>query len=149
APGASCNLQISFTATAAGVDTAALLTITSNNGVATSVQSVPFEGLATGATVATFSGLSPSQTIAAGTATATLSGVIGNGTAFPPAGELIQIDVGPYTAFAALGANGTFTKNFNTSFIAGSATPYPITYHFPGDVIFTSADNSATTLTVT
>jgi hypothetical protein len=97
---------------------------------------------------ATFSGLTPSQSIAAGTASINLSGVIGNGTSYPPSGETVTITIGSVTQTATIGANGAFSTTFPTASIAASTTPYAITYTYSSDGIFTSATNNSTTLTV-
>jgi len=147
AGGATCGLQLAFKPVATGGLTA-FVTITSTNGLASSTQSAPLSGTATGATVATFSGLTHSQAITVGTASVTLAGVIGNGTIFPAAGETLSIAINGIRQTAAIGAAGAFSVVFPTATIPASVTPYPITYSFPGDATFTSATDTSTTLTV-
>jgi uncharacterized repeat protein (TIGR01451 family) len=147
AGGAACPLQVAFAPTVTGTLTA-LVTITSTNGLASFTQSAPLNGTATGTTVATFSGLTPSQAITGGAASISLAGVIGNGTTFPTAGEIVSITINGVTQNAAIGTSGTFSATFATSTIPGSTTPYTITYNFAGDAIFAAVTNSSTTLTV-
>ncbi len=135
AAGASCNLQVTFKPLAAGARVA-LVSIKNNNGVANNSQSIPLNGTGTGSTVSTFSGLTPSQSITVGAASITLSGVIGNGTSFPAAGETVFISLSGITRNVAIGANGAFSVVFPTATIPVSATPYAITYSFAGDSIF-------------
>ena len=147
AAGASCNLQVTFKPVAAGARVA-LVSIKNNNGIANNLQSVPLSGIGTGSTAATFSALTPSQSITVGAASINLSGVIGNGNAFPTAGETVSITIDGATHNASIGANGAFSISFPTATIPVSATPYAITYSFAGDATFTAATNSSTTLTV-
>jgi uncharacterized repeat protein (TIGR01451 family) len=97
----------------------------------------------------TFSGLPPSQSIPAGTSSATLGGVIGNGTQFAPSGETVSITINGSKQTATIGSNGAFSLQFPTAGIPASATPYSITYSYAGDSLLSSATNSSTTLTVT
>ena len=95
-----------------------------------------------------FSGLTPSQSIPAGTASINLSGVIGSGATFVPTGETVTITINGIVATTTTGANGTFSSAFSTANIPASTTPYPITYSYTGDGIFTAAADSSTALTV-
>jgi YVTN family beta-propeller protein len=95
-----------------------------------------------------FSGLTPSQSITVGTSAATLGGVIGNGNAFPTAGETVSVTINGITHPATIGSGGVFTLSFPTAAIPASATAYPITYSFPGDSTFGPASDSSTALTV-
>jgi trimeric autotransporter adhesin len=145
--GATCTLQATFKPLAAG-SRLALVSIISTNGTSPFLQSAPLSGTGTGSTVSTFSGLTPSQSITVGAASVNLSGVIGNGSSFPSSGETISISINGITENVVIGANGAFSISFPTANIPVSATPYTITYSFPGDATFTSASNSSTTLTV-
>jgi hypothetical protein len=100
------------------------------------------------AATTSFSGLTPSQSIPAGTATITLSGVIGSGTNYPPSGEMVSITINGVMQSATIGVNGVFSTSFNTANIPASATAYPITYNYGGDTNYAPATDSSTALTV-
>ena len=80
-----------------------------------------------------FSNLTPSQAITAGTSAISLSGGIGNGNAFPPTGETVGVTINGVTQQAKIVTGGAFSTSFPTANIPASATPYPITYSYPGD----------------
>jgi uncharacterized repeat protein (TIGR01451 family) len=105
---------------------------------AVTVQAVP----------ASFSGLTPSQSILFGATSITVGGTIGNGTTFPAPGEVVSITINGATQTATIGSNGTFSIAFPTATIPASVTPYPITYSFAGDAIFSAVTYTSTTLTV-
>ncbi len=96
-----------------------------------------------------FSGLS-SNTITFGTATVMLSGTVSAGSAFPAAGDTVQITINGATQSATItGTSGGFSTSFPTATIPASSTPYTVTYKFLGDSNFASVTNNSTTLTVT
>jgi YVTN family beta-propeller protein len=96
-----------------------------------------------------FSNLTPSQSINAGTSSIALSGTISApGPAYPPSGETVSVTINNSTQNATIGTNGAFLLNFPVATIPASATPYTITYNYPGDSDFASASNSASALTV-
>jgi uncharacterized repeat protein (TIGR01451 family) len=149
-------LSCSFgTITASQTFTIGLLSPTSSIGTFTDTATTVFgtqqilsiATLAVQGITATFSNLTPSQTIQAGTASITLSGAIGNGEQFP-VGETVSISIGSVTQQVTIGNAGAFSTTFPTTALAGSSTPYPITYTYAGDGTFTPATNSSTTLTV-
>jgi uncharacterized repeat protein (TIGR01451 family) len=100
------------------------------------------------AATATFSNLTPSQSITVGTSSVTLGGLISNGNAFPTPGELITITVNGVSQTTPITTGGTFSTSFSTANIPASATPYTITYSYPGDTTFGPTSDSSTTLTV-
>jgi hypothetical protein len=89
----------------------------------------------------TFSNLT-SPTIVAGTATTTVSGTIGAGSFFPPAGDYVVMTLNGVSQEVAVGGNGTFSTTFNTSALA--AGTYTISYSFVGDGNFADASGSST-----
>ncbi len=119
--------------------------VTATNQQILSIASITVQALPT----PMFSGLTPSQSIAFGTPSITLSGKIGSGTIFPPAGEKVSITINDVTRTATIGSNGAFTTSFPTVTIPTSATPYSITYSFAGDATLGAATNTSTTLTIT
>ncbi len=97
-------------------------------------------------TSTSFSGLS-SQTIAYGTSSIGLSGrLVAPGSI--PAGETITITINGAADTVSLSSNGTFSTTFDTATIPASATPYAITYDYPGDANYSSATDNSTALTV-
>ena len=79
----------------------------------------------------------------------TISGTVAAGGSYPPSGESVNVTIGSTTEPATIGANGVFSVSFPTATINASATPYPITYTYPGDNNFTAVtNNSSSTLTV-
>ena len=99
------------------------------------------------ATVA-FSNLTPSQSISVGTSAISLSGMISNGNMFPTTGETISVTINGVTQQANIVTGGAFQTSFPTVNIPASATPYTITYSYPGDATFGPTSDSSTTLTV-
>jgi uncharacterized repeat protein (TIGR01451 family) len=97
---------------------------------------------------ATFSNLTPSQAITAGTSAISLSGIISSGNMFPTTGETVGVTINGITQQATIVTGGAFQTSFPTANIPASATPYPITYSYPGDGTFGPATDSSTTLTV-
>jgi probable HAF family extracellular repeat protein/YVTN family beta-propeller protein len=85
-----------------------------------------------------------SPTITYGTAETTLSGTI-SGAAGTPTGE-VEITLDGVTLLAAIQPDGSFAATFGTAALGVDA--HPITYHYNGDAIYTSADGNGT-LTVT
>jgi autotransporter-associated beta strand protein len=99
-----------------------------------------------------FSDLTPSQAISASTAGITLSGTVsGAGPIYPANGEPITVVInGNSQSTTVNDATGDFSINYNSSAIPGSATPYTITYYYPGNgTTLSGAVNTSTTLTVT
>ena len=105
---------------------------------AVTVQAVP----------ASFSGLAPSQSILFGATSITVGGTIGNGATFPASGEIVSITINGATQTATIGSNGSFSVMFPTATIPASVSPYPITYSYAGDAIFSAVTDSSTTLSV-
>ncbi|MEI6674778.1 MAG: LamG-like jellyroll fold domain-containing protein [Verrucomicrobiota bacterium] len=103
-------------------------------------------------TVASFSGLTASQSHPAGTASVTLSGTVtGDGPVYPVNGEPLTITINGVTQATTInGGVGWFTFDFPTAAIPASATPYPITYSYAGNLLTLSAapDDTSTTLTL-
>ena len=116
--------------------------------VAANQQVLSIASVTVQAVTVAFSGLTQSQSITAGTSSVTLGGVIGNGNSFPAPGETVSVTINNVTHPATIGSNGVFSLSFATSAIPASATPYPITYSFPGDSTFGPASDSSTALTV-
>jgi YVTN family beta-propeller protein len=144
APTTTFSLHLlSATSTVGNIINAA--TITSS----TKQQQLTIGSVAVQPVLVTFTALTSSQSISMGTTTITLAGVIGTGTAFPPVGESVSININGATQSAAIGANGKFSTTFPTATIPASTTPYVILYTYAGDTTFGPATNSATTLTVT
>src|SRR5271156_5794250 len=141
-----CEVDIAFSPSALGPESATLTFTDNSLGIPNSTQSVGLNG--TGVTASTFSNLTPSQSISVGTSSINLSGTISSGANVPPSGEMVAITINSVTQNAMIGANGTFATPFNTSAIPASGTPYPITYSYPGDANFASGMDSSTTLTV-
>jgi uncharacterized repeat protein (TIGR01451 family) len=111
-------------------------------------QSLAFGTLTVQGLAAVFSGLTPSQSITASAVSVNLSGTIGSGTTFAPAGEPVTITINGIAVSTKTGTNGAFTATFATANIPASTTPYPITYSYAGDGILTPATDGSTTLTV-
>ena len=116
--------------------------------VATNQQVLSIASVTVQAVTAAFSGLTQSQSITAGTSAITLGGIIGSGNSFPAPGETVSVTIDSVTHPATIGSAGVFSLSFATSAIPASATPYPITYSFPGDSTFGPASDSSTALTV-
>ncbi len=92
-----------------------------------------------------FRGLN-SPTINAGTATATLTGILASGVVYPT-GELVSILFNSVTRTARVSATGTFSVSVPTSTLAVGT--YPITLSFAGNATgFNPAANASATLTV-
>ncbi len=148
APDSICAVNIFFSPSGVGAETATLTFTDNAFGAGHVVQTVGLVGNGVPATF--FSGLTNSQSISAGTATISLSGTIENAPAnFPPNGETVSITINGVPQNASIGANGSFSATFPTATIPASGTPYPITYSYAGDPNFGSASDSSTTLTVT
>ena len=102
--------------------------------------------------VAGFSGLTASQSLPAGTASVTLSGTVsGTGPIYPAHGEPLSVTINGVTQVTTInGGVGWFTLDFPTASIPASATPYPITYRYAGNLFTLSAapDDASTTLTL-
>jgi YVTN family beta-propeller protein len=96
-----------------------------------------------------FLALPSSQTIPFGTSSINLSGIIKDGSVYPPSGEMVTITINGVPKTTTIGTNGVFATTFSTATIPASATPYAIAYSYAGDSNFTTASNSSTTLTVT
>jgi Tol biopolymer transport system component len=92
----------------------------------------------------TFRHLTPSHAITFGTTSTTLSGVLPRGAA----GGLVTIVVGSASATTTVGRSGRFSASLDTSTLAASATPYPITYSYGGNPNYDALDNTARRLTV-
>ena len=95
----------------------------------------------------TFSGLTPPQSIVVGTPTINLSGKLLSGTT-GVGGVAVNISVGSATGSATTLADGSFTTVIDTHALAKSATPYPISYSFPGNTNLQAAADSSTSLSV-
>jgi YVTN family beta-propeller protein len=141
-----CEVDVAFSPSALGAESASLTFTDNSLGIPNSTQSVGLNG--TGVAAPTFSNLTPSQSITVGTSSINLSGTISSGGNFPSNNETVAITINSMTQNAAIGANGHFAMAYNTSGIPASPTPYPITYSYPGDNNFGSAMDSSTTLTV-
>lgn len=90
-----------------------------------------------------------SQTQTYGDTSVTLSGVVSAGSIYPANGETVSITINGVTTNATIaGGAGAFSVNFSTATTPYSATPYPITYVYPGSGNLAPATNSSTTLTV-
>ena len=97
--------------------------------------------------VPTFSDLT-SSTIVYGTSTTTITGSLGDGTAYPT-GSTVTITIGSDTETPTVDNNGDFTTTFSTANLGVTDSPYTVTYSFPGNPTFTPASDTSTTLTVT
>lgn len=108
-------------------------------------------GAVTGTSTATVKPASPkfsnlsAPTISNGSATTTLGGHIGFGTAYPTS-ENVQITVNGTKENAPVDANGNFSIAFPTASLP--VATYPITYYYAGDANFASATDSSQNLTV-
>ena len=91
--------------------------------------------------------LPASQTINGGTPSITISGTIGAGTVYPHDAETVTITINGLSVLAPI-TGGGFSATFDTSALAISATPYPITYAYAEDDVLGSVSDSSTTLTV-
>ena len=99
--------------------------------------------------VTSFSGLTLSQTIQQGTGSVTLGGTISAaGSLYPADGETIHVTINGVTQDTTT-SGGTFSVSFPIATLVGSATPYTITYGYPGDATLTSATDASTGLTIT
>jgi len=95
-----------------------------------------------------FSGLT-SQTITVGTATIMVSGKLAAPTATPPDADSVTISInGTSVSQTVALSGGGFSATLNTSAIPVSATPYTISYSFPGDANFNAASDTSRSLTV-
>ena len=97
--------------------------------------------------VSTFSELT-SPSIVYGTATITLTGNIGVGTAFP-AGDTVSVTLDSVTMTGAVDAGGNFSVTFTTATRGVAGSPYTVTYGFAGNATFAPADDTSTSVTVT
>lgn len=96
-----------------------------------------------------FSGLTASQTINEGTATISLAGTLAAGSAYPPAGETVTVNIdGTAQNTTISDSTGDFSISYNSENIPGSPTPYAISYEYTGDASFNGATNTSTALTV-
>ncbi|MGC1580981.1 MAG: choice-of-anchor D domain-containing protein [Candidatus Acidiferrales bacterium] len=149
---AICGIYVTFQPTTTGPATATLTWTDNSLGVSGSMQSVGFTANGLPASGTAFSNLTASQIIPVGTASINLSGTISAGGNYPPTSnptEYVTITINGIQQTAQIVANGNFSTTFNTSTIPASPTPYTITYSYPGDVNFSSASDSSTTLIVT
>ena len=89
-----------------------------------------------------------SQTIEYGTATTTLSGELGDGSAYP-SGSSVEITLDSVTQTAPIDNSGDFTTTFNTASLGVAGGPYTVTYTFAGNSAFASAIDTSTQVTVT
>ncbi|MGD0404538.1 MAG: YncE family protein [Candidatus Acidiferrales bacterium] len=143
-----CGIYVTFQPTTTGLATATLTWTDDSLGISNSMQSIGFTG--NGVTPTGFSNLTPSQSIPAGTTSINLSGTIMSVVgSYPPSGETVTITINSLMQNATIGTNGVFSTAFNTASIPSSATPYTITYNYPGDSNLGYATNTSTTLTVT
>ncbi len=94
----------------------------------------------------TFSGIA-NQSIPLGTATATFSGTLADG-AQTPQGENVAVTLDGATQQAVIGPLGAFSTTFSTASLAVPRSPYPISYVYKGDGLFSGA-SATSTLTVT
>ena len=101
-------------------------------------------------TVPNFLYLTVSQTTNYGATNITLSGTISAiGPLYPTNGEVISISInGNAQSTTISDTTGDFSLNYNPAAIPVSATPYPISYSYPGSATFYSASNNSMTLTV-
>jgi YVTN family beta-propeller protein len=97
---------------------------------------------------ATFNSVTASQSAPYGTSSIALAGTISAGSLQPPAGEAVKVTIDGISQSTTTTTGGAFSLNFTTSAIPASTTPYTITYSYAGDTNFTTATNTATTLTV-
>jgi hypothetical protein len=94
----------------------------------------------------TFSNLA-GATITYGQSSVTLGGQITANSAFPPGS--VNITVAGVTQSAAINpADGTFSAVFDTSTLGASATPYTITYSYPGASNYNAISDTTQSLTV-
>jgi YVTN family beta-propeller protein len=142
APSTAFNIHVQSPSSSVGAVTNSATVVASN------LQILSIASITVQAATAAFSGLTPSQAISAGTSAVTLGGTIGNGNAFPAAGETVSITINNVTHAATIGTGGAFSLSFATAAIPTSATAYPVTYSFAGDSIFGPVSNSSTALTV-
>jgi uncharacterized repeat protein (TIGR01451 family) len=142
APSTNLSVHIQSASSAAGTAFSSS-TVSFNTQQVLSIGSIVVQPVAV-----SFSNVTASQTIPAGTTSINLSGVIGNGTAFPPSGEKVSVTINSSTQQATIGASGAFSLTFPTATIPASTTPYTITYSYAGDSLYGPASNTSTTLTV-
>ena len=145
--GESCTINIIFTPTAQGAESATLTVTDDSGGVSGTTQSASLSGTGTIGSPS-FSGLTPSQSIQAGTTSITLSGSISAGSYYP-VGDSVSITIDGFPQSTMIGPGGSFSTTFTTSAIPASSTPYPITYSYPGDSTLLPASDASTALTVT
>jgi YVTN family beta-propeller protein len=141
--GANASVHVASTSSSAGTYVNAA-TITAGNQQYLTIATISVQPVA-----AVFSNLTPSQAISAGTPSVTLSGIVsGAGGLVAASGETVTVTINGASQPATIGQGGTFSVSFPTANIPASATPYTITYSYPGDANLTNATNSSTTLTV-
>jgi hypothetical protein len=92
-----------------------------------------------------FSSLTPSTTIVIGTASTTVSGNIGVGSA-NPTGEYVIITLNGVSVATTVNNNGNFSTTLGTSTLA--VGNYTITYAYAGDANLYAAANGQSSLTV-
>jgi hypothetical protein len=96
---------------------------------------------------AAISGVSASQTNAYGTASVTLTGVVGAANVPGRAGEVVGVTINGVTSNATVSGDGAFSVVFPVSGVAAGS--HTITYAYAGSTVLLGATNAATTLTVT
>jgi parallel beta-helix repeat protein len=89
-----------------------------------------------------------SQTIMYGTGTTTLSGELGAGMVYP-AGSIVQITLDSVTQTTTVDDSGNFTTTFDTATLGVASGPYTVSYAFAGTLLFASAADASTKVTVT
>jgi hypothetical protein len=94
-----------------------------------------------------FSQLAASQSITYGRAAISLAGQLTASMAIPT-GEHVWITVGSVSSHATVQSDGSFTATIATNALSASSTAYTITYSYAGDVNFSSAVDTSTTLTI-
>ena len=142
----ACAVNITFTPSQLGPESATLTFTDDSLSIPGSTQSVGLRG--TGIEAPVFSNLTPSRAIMAGSGPIIVSGVISSGGNFP-VGQNVIITINSFNHTAPVGGSGTFGISIDTTGIPASPSPYPIAYSFIGSGGFGNASDSSTTLTVT
>ncbi len=88
-----------------------------------------------------FTGLS-NETIVFGTATATFTGVLANGTEAPPQGEAVAVTFAGVTKQSLIGPAGAFTATFATAGLAVPGSPSTLSFSYTSDGNFASTSTT-------
>ena len=97
-----------------------------------------------------FANLSASQTITYGASNLVVSGTLSaTGPLYPAAGETVSVTVNGNTQTTTINdSTGDFSLSLNAATLPASASAYPLSYAYAGDLFLSSAGDATTTLTV-